>query len=313
MIRSNALRLPFADKSFDLVIGSPPYIDARLYLESGQDIGISLDCHEWVAWMLDVTTEALRVSRGLVLWVVAGVTRDWCYQPGPEGLLWEWHKRGGDCHSFRPCYWQRVGIPGSGGRQWYRGDVEIVLAFKRPGPLPYGNPTVNGHPPKWAPGGEMSHQLSNGTRRNQWGGNKTGGTNKRKDGSVQPAGRPSHQTRTNREADGTMREQPYFPPAIANPGNLLKTTVGGGQMGHPLAHENEAPYPVGVPAFFIASHCPPGGTVLDPFCGSGTTLQAASELGRRGYGCDLRQSQCLLTRKRLATVTPGFSFAEESA
>jgi hypothetical protein len=78
--------------SVDLVFGSPPYADARSY-----GIGAQRGCQEWIDWMLDVTAAAVRVSRGLVLWVCASVTRKWCYWPGPEGLLYEWWKRGGQC------------------------------------------------------------------------------------------------------------------------------------------------------------------------------------------------------------------------
>lgn len=295
-VRGDATRLPFADRSFDLVIGSPPYLDARLYLEDGQDLGVSRDLGEWVAWMLDVTAEAVRVSRGLVIWVCAGVTRDWCYQPGPEGLLYEWVKRGGI--AWRPGYWRRFGVSGSGGDQWYRADVEYALAFAPArGRMPHAEPTKNGHPPKWRPGGEMSHRMPNGRRVAKF--------------------------HTKTLPNGTMKVQGYNPPEIANPGNwigefyvegcgdFLDTGAsGGGRLGHPLAHENEAPYPVEVPAFFIRSHCPPGGLVLDPFSGSGTTVDAAMSEGREGVGLDLRQSQCELGRKRAATVTPSLAFGE---
>jgi hypothetical protein len=70
-------------------------------------------------------------------------------------------------------------------------------------------------------------------------------------------------------------------------------------LGHDLAHENEAPYPVRLPEFFIRSHCPPGGIVLDPFSGSGTTVDAALRLGRRGIGLDIRISQARLAKERL--------------
>lgn len=302
LIKADARRLPLADHSVDLVIGSPPYVDARLYLEDGIDLGIARKCNAWIEWMLDVTAEALRVSRGLVLWVVAGKTEDWNYQPAPEGLLYRWWARGGECHCFRPCYWHRVGIPGSGGEQWYRADVEYVLAFKRPGRLPYGEPTANGHPPKWAPGGEMSHRLTDGQRRNQWGGhvNKTIDARK-KDGSYSVASKPSHVVP---ERDG------YSLPSLANPGVLIHTSAGGNQLGSTLAHDNEAPYPVDVPSFFINSHAPPGGLVCDPFSGSATTGDAAMRFGRNYIGCDLRMSQCRLGRKRLRGVTPGFVFPE---
>ena len=75
-MRADASSLPFPDGSFDAVIGSPPYCDARTY-----GIGAQRDCAEWVDWMLKVTTEALRVSKGPVIWVAAGVTRDWSYWP----------------------------------------------------------------------------------------------------------------------------------------------------------------------------------------------------------------------------------------
>jgi hypothetical protein len=89
-------------------------------------------------------------------------------------------------------------------------------------------------------------------------------------------------------------------PAIANPGTLLQTgATGGNCLGHPLAHQNEAPYPEAVPEFFIRSLCDVGGVVLDPFSGSGTTVATAERLGRRGIGFDLRLSQCRLGRRRV--------------
>jgi site-specific DNA-methyltransferase (adenine-specific) len=47
----------------------------------------------------------------------------------------------------------------------------------------------------------------------------------------------------------------------------------------------------------------PGDRVLDPFCGSGTTIVAAHSLGRSAYGIDLSADAIDLTRRRLATGT----------
>ena len=70
-------------------------------------------------------------------------------------------------------------------------------------------------------------------------------------------------------------------------------------MGDPLAHENEAPFSEDLADAFIRSFCPPGGTVLDPFCGSGTTLAVAAKTGRKSIGFDIRESQIDLSRRRL--------------
>jgi site-specific DNA-methyltransferase (adenine-specific) len=48
-----------------------------------------------------------------------------------------------------------------------------------------------------------------------------------------------------------------------------------------------APYPVDLCRIPIAATCPEGGIVLDPFCGTGTTLLAARNMRRRSIGIDL--------------------------
>lgn len=49
----------------------------------------------------------------------------------------------------------------------------------------------------------------------------------------------------------------------------------------------------------MGSH--PSGTVLDPFCGSGTTLVAAQKANRRWIGCDNDEHAIGITRERLAS------------
>jgi DNA modification methylase len=62
----------------------------------------------------------------------------------------------------------------------------------------------------------------------------------------------------------------------------------------------------------ILAGCPTGGTVLDPFGGSGTTGQVAMEEGRNAILCELNADYVGLIRKRIGGVTPSL-FGREAA
>ena len=263
----------YPDDSVDLVVTSPPYLDVRSYSSLGFDLGID----EWVPWAKERFIECCRVSRGAVAWVVEGKTKNYTYQPSPFLLMADLHRAG--IKLRKPLAFHRVGIPGSGGPDWFRNDWEPIICASK-GKLPWSDNTACGHPPKHAVGGPPSHRTTDGTRvsrpriRNDRG------------FSVKPGGKLS------------FDKNPFKQVEIANPGNVLSLKVGGGLMGSKLAHENEAPFPESLPEFFIKSCCPPGGTVLDPFGGSGTTLAAAVLNGRIAHCIDIRESQADLMHRR---------------
>ena len=64
--------------------------------------------------------------------------------------------------------------------------------------------------------------------------------------------------------------------------------------GHP------APFPVELARRCIRLSTWPGETVLDPFAGTGTTLLAARQLGRRAIGVEVSEAYCLSIVDRLA-------------
>jgi site-specific DNA-methyltransferase (cytosine-N4-specific) len=52
----------------------------------------------------------------------------------------------------------------------------------------------------------------------------------------------------------------------------------------------------------ILAGCPAGGVVLDPFMGSGTTGQVATDLGRKFIGCELNPAYIELHNMRRTTT-----------
>ena len=63
-------------------------------------------------------------------------------------------------------------------------------------------------------------------------------------------------------------------------------------------------HPAQKPADFVrqlvANLTPPDGTVLDPYAGSGTTLRAAKDLGRRAVGIEIEERYCEIAAERLS-------------
>jgi hypothetical protein len=251
--KGDCQNLPFEDDAFDLVFCSPPYESQRSYSE----LEFDLSGDEYVQWAADCFMECLRVSRGLVAWVVEGFTKDFEYSASPFLVMAEIKKRGAKLR--KPVVYERNGIPGTGGPDWLRNDWEPIICATKHGKLPWSDNTAMGEPPK---------------------------QNKPRQA-------------TNRTKDGTRKDTTYNDPDICNPGNIVTGLVGSGGLGWDDAHENEAPFPEWLPEFFIKSFCPPGGTVLDPFSGSGTTVSVAVKNGRNGVGVDARESQIWLAETRL--------------
>jgi len=59
-----------------------------------------------------------------------------------------------------------------------------------------------------------------------------------------------------------------------------------------------APFPPDLCRIPILATCPPGGVLLDPFCGTGTAMLVARELGRRAIGIDVAAEYLALAEER---------------
>ncbi|MEM3744658.1 MAG: site-specific DNA-methyltransferase [Candidatus Micrarchaeaceae archaeon] len=83
-----------------------------------------------------------------------------------------------------------------------------------------------------------------------------------------------------------------LPLAGKNPGDILALGP------EPYKEAHFAVFPTALPRFCIKAGCPEEGTVLDPFAGSGTTLQVALEMGLDAIGIEINPKYIPLIEKR---------------
>ena len=72
----------------------------------------------------------------------------------------------------------------------------------------------------------------------------------------------------------------------------------------PFKGAHFAVYPEEICVKPILSSCPPKGIVLDPMCGSGTTLAVAKKLGRGYIGIEINPKYVDITTQRLFRISP---------
>jgi site-specific DNA-methyltransferase (cytosine-N4-specific) len=93
------------------------------------------------------------------------------------------------------------------------------------------------------------------------------------------------------------RAKYYYNPAANEPEgtDVVTYCVRSGSDGH------TATFPVALITPRIISSCPPGGTILDPFCGTGRALVVARSHNRMAIGFELSPDYASVARKALAS------------
>jgi site-specific DNA-methyltransferase (adenine-specific) len=81
---------------------------------------------------------------------------------------------------------------------------------------------------------------------------------------------------------------------------LARSVIQAGAVRYQRRHPTEKP--VELLDLLIRYACPPGGLVLDPFFGSGSTLAAATRSGRRAIGIEIHEPYAEAAARRLSTA-----------
>ena len=89
-------------------------------------------------------------------------------------------------------------------------------------------------------------------------------------------------------------KDPYLARVMGSRPDSLSSTEHSPKNGHPC------PKPIGVMRWLVKRGSMAGETVLDPFAGSGTTLVACAEFGRRAIGIEIEERYCEIAAKRLS-------------
>lgn len=235
----------------DLIAFSPPYCDARTY-------GMACDWGmEEYARLGDAVFAALKPG-GHALVNVDAPVREW--RPGfgtergfhPWRLMLDWAERVGFRVVDRLAF-GRQGQPGLfHGR--LRNDWEPLIWFQRPGAVGYFEPrTIAAKSKGW--------KACNGGAR---------------------------------KSSGELVVSSRTTPETVLPGTVWAYGgTGGGHSGAPDIEDQNHParWPYRLARDIVVCFCPPGGLVVDPFVGGGTTAAAAIAEGRRFTGGDLGARQ----------------------
>jgi site-specific DNA-methyltransferase (adenine-specific) len=115
---------------------------------------------------------------------------------------------------------------------------------------------------------------------------------------IDPRSRVGHSPDSRAEHLGKFTERTVW----TDDGTRLMTSVlRVRSMHHGAIHPTEKP--IGILDPLIRYACPPGGLVVDPFAGSGSTLDAARQCGRRAIGIEAHEPYAEAAKRRLSALT----------
>ena len=155
-------------------------------------------------------------------------------------------------------------------------------------------------------GGSIANMTAMFPIEHEWvfvfGGNKDDVRNTKKNKSA-----GLHTGISNRQKDGTtQRVKPKMVKEYGRMGSVFTSCYATGEKAHPAA------FPLEFPAEYIKACSDEGGSIYDPFLGSGTTMVACQNLNRKCRGIEISPSYCAVILQRMTDAFPGIEIRRVS-
>jgi len=264
-------------RDINMAITSPPYAEQREYDAASGFKTIAPD--DYVDWYADVAAN-----------IMAYMAHDGSYflniKPPASGLdthlyvmdLVMAHVRRWGWHFATEFCWERAGVP-KGVTRRFKNQFEPIYQFAKG---------------EWKMRPDaVRHESDAVPKARGKGAGNTSWANHQGKQSIPSIYASGHQGEVGFEWLGNHIES-----GLAYPGNRLPTFAGSHKaLGHAAA------FPVGLPGFFIQAFTDKGDDVFDPFLGSGSTLIAAEQTGRRGHGIEISPIYCDVIVQRWENFT----------
>jgi site-specific DNA-methyltransferase (cytosine-N4-specific) len=307
LLRGDARALPLADRTVDLVVTSPPYFAQRSYTDGGKhyagQIGDEVTPAEYIANLVAVTRECARVLKpGGSIFVNLG--DKYVAKPSGDGSSGRRDRVAAGQRDTRSMGRSKslMLLP-----ERYRiactDELDLiaraVLVWSKPNGLPEGQvrDRVYRTHEDWI---HLTKQASYYSDCD----------------AIRQAHAPwtakayqYEQTGYARRANGDRVDQggflkaPVINPLGKMPGSVWEVATQPLNVPACVAADHFAAYPMEWPRRIIRGWSPEGGTVLDPFGGTGTTAMVAEALGRRGVSVEMSADYQRIARWR--TNDPG--------
>jgi site-specific DNA-methyltransferase (cytosine-N4-specific) len=314
ILRANARTLPLADASVDLVVTSPPYFALRSYTDGGEyyagQIGAEPTPQEYIASLIECTREWMRVLKpGGSIWVNLGDKYS-TGNSGQSGMAALGERFAGGGHSDAKAKRRSGRVRGMPPKsllllpERYRIACVDELGLIARAVVIWSKP--NGLPESVKDRVRRSHEDWVHLTKSPKYFASVDAIREANVGKPQRRLTP-HSATTAGNADrpnvgwtGVIRSEPAHDgnPLGKLPGSVWSIASQPLKVPAELGIDHFAAFPMEWPRRIILGWSPEGGTVLDPFGGTGTTALVAKALGRNGISVDMSADYCRLAKWR---------------